>query len=217
MKRNATSRPLFTSKPTLDRRVFTRAGLASFAGYCLAPMMAPLNVKAVTRPKLRGQADFCIFVFLRGGASQLDTFDLKEGRWTPPEFDVRKVKGVAMPFGLFPRLSGQMDDFVIARSVEAWESAHPRGVYYMQVGHPFSSARNKEIPSVGAVIAYEFLSRRKASDFLPPYVALNFGVSELVNAGCLPEQAAPLALGSDGDSPFIVDQKEKESFERRWK
>src|SRR6185369_5639640 len=74
-----------------------------------------------------------------------------------------------------------------------------------------------EMPSVGAVIAYEFLSRRKPADFLPPYVALNFGVSELVNAGCLPEQAAPLALGSDGDSPFIVDQKEKESFERRWK
>ena len=36
----------------------------------------------------------------------------------------------------------------------------------MQVGHAFSPARQKEMPSVGAVVAYESLRRRKASDFL---------------------------------------------------
>jgi hypothetical protein len=183
-------------------------------------MLMPLNARADASVKLRGEADYCIFLFLRGGASQLDTFDLKEGHWTPPEFDVRKIKGITMPYGLFPRLSEQLDDIVIARSVEAWESAHPRAVYYMQVGHAFSPAREKEMPSVGAVVAYEFLNKRKANDYLPPYVALNFSNSSngyLVQGGCLPQPVHPLAIATGSDLPFVVDNKEKATFERRWK
>ncbi len=209
--------PIITNKPTLTRRMVLRGGLASAAGYFLAPMVAPLNVRADAPVKLRGGADACIFLFLRGGASQLDTFDLKEGRWTPPEFDVRKMRGMNWAQGLFPRIGAQLDDIAIARSVETWESSHPRGVYYMQVGHPFSPARQKEMPSVGAVVAYEFLSRRKPLDFLPPFVAMNFDSSELVRGGCLPDQTNPLLIGAGGDLPFVVDDKEKTTFNRRWK
>ncbi|HWB83110.1 MAG TPA: DUF1501 domain-containing protein [Bryobacteraceae bacterium] len=211
---------LFTDKPTLSRRVFMRVGLTSFSGYCLTPMLMPVNAHAETPGKLRGEADACIFLFLRGGASQLDTFDLKEGHWTPPEFDARKIKGINIPYGLFPKISDQLDDIVIARSVEAWESAHPRAVYYMQVGHAFSAAREKEMPSVGAVVSYEFLNKRKSSDYLPPYVALNFSNGSngyLVEGGCLPQQAHPLSLATGTDLPFVVDPKEKETFDRRWK
>src|SRR5262245_53756610 len=157
-----------TDQPKLTRRVFFRSGLASASGFWLAPMLVPLSARSESKPTLRGAAEYCIFLFLRGGASQLDTFDLKEGSWTPPDFDVRTVKGgIKMPHALFPKIAAGLDDLVIARSVEAWESAHQRGVYYMQVGHAFSPAREKEIPSIGAVVAYEFLSRRKESDFLP--------------------------------------------------
>ena len=82
--------------------------------------------------------------------------------------------GLRLPYSLFPNLSGQLDHLAIARSVEAWESAHSRAQYYMQVGHPFSPARRNEMPALGAVIASEYASRRKASDFLPPFVAMNF-------------------------------------------
>ncbi len=206
-----------TDKPTLSRRVFLRTGLATVAGYYLLPMTRPLNVRAETKMQLRGEAEYAIFLFLSGGASQLDTFDLKEGRWTPPEYDIRTIKpGVVLPYGLFPRLSDQIEHFAIARCVEAWESSHPRGVYYMQAGHPFSPARQKEVPSVGAVAAYEFLNRRKSSDFLPPFVAMNFGAGALVKEGCLPGEASPLALDMRQESPFVVSQKEKSAFERRW-
>ena len=105
---------IFTEKPTVSRRLFLRAGLTSMSGFWLAPMLAPLNVRADSSVKLRGGADFCIFLFLRGGPSQLDTFDIKEGHWTPPEFDVRKMKGITMPYGQFPHLSDHLDDLVIA-------------------------------------------------------------------------------------------------------
>jgi hypothetical protein len=205
------------NRPTLTRRLFLRAGLASISGYYLLPMIRPLNVQAETKLKLRGEADYCIFVFLQGGASQLDTFDLKEGRWTPPDYDIRTIKpGIVLPYGLFPRLSEQIDHFAIARCVEAWESSHPRGVYYMQAGHPFSPARKQEIPSIGAVVAYEFLARRQSSDFLPPVGAMNVPTDALVKEGCLPNEASPLALDMRQESSFLVSQKEKSVFDRRW-
>src|SRR5262245_18786842 len=103
-----------TNKPTLTRRFFLRTSLASLSGYYLLPLARPLNVRAETKLKLRGETDHCIFVFLSGGASQLDTFDLKEGRWTPPDFDIRTIKpGIVLPFGQFPNLSQQVDRFAI--------------------------------------------------------------------------------------------------------
>src|SRR5215469_6455990 len=160
-----------TDVPTLNRRHFFRTGSVWVSGYWLLPMLTPYNVEAKENAGLRGGAEYCIFLFLNGGASQLDTFDIKEGKWTPADFDVRTVKpGVRLPYGLFPKLAGQLDHLVIARSMEAWESAHSRAQYYMQVGHPFSPARRNEMPAVGTVVAYEFAARRKPSDFLPPFV-----------------------------------------------
>ncbi|MEJ7609139.1 MAG: DUF1501 domain-containing protein, partial [Bryobacteraceae bacterium] len=101
--------------------------MAGVSAFYLDPMVRPLNASTTAKVKLRGAADFCIFVFLNGGASQLDTFDIKEGNWTPQDFDVRTVKpGIVMPHGLFPNIIGKLDDLAILRSVEAWESAHAR-------------------------------------------------------------------------------------------
>jgi uncharacterized protein (DUF1501 family) len=72
------------------------------------------------------------------------------------------------------------------------------------------------MPSVGAVVAYEFLQRRKSSDFLPPFVSMNFNGSQLVKEGCLPATASPLALDMRQETPFVVPVNERTSFERRW-
>src|SRR5690242_10268242 len=133
--------------PAVSRRSFFRAGLAAASGFYLEPMLRPVNVYAGENVNLRGAADFCIFVFLNGGASQIDTFDLKEGAWTPPDFGVRKLSsGMTLPCGVFPNLAQKMDQLAVVRSLEAWESAHARAQYYLQVGHSFSPARRKEIP-----------------------------------------------------------------------
>jgi len=206
--------------PRVTRRQFLRVGMAAMSGFYLESLIQPHNVVASGKVKLRGAADFCVFIFLNGGASQLDTFDLKEGRWTPPDFDIRTMKsGVAVPYGLFPALAPRLDQLAIVRSVEAWESAHARAQYYMQVGHSFSAARRKEMPSVGAVIASEFQSRRKESDFLPPFVAMNFNNTNagLVREGCLPGQYGPLALDMQQGTEFVIPETEKIAFARRRK
>ena len=210
----------FTTSPKLGRRSFLRVGLTTFAGFQLLPMARPLNVEAQEKAKVRGGAEYCIFLFQDGGAPQLDTWDLKEGRWTPPDFDVRTVKpGILWPYGQFPRLAQLLDRVALARSMQAWESAHARAQYYMQVGHILSPARVSEMPAVGAVVSYELQSRRKESDFLPPFVAINFGVGKvnsMLREGCLPDACGPLSLTMGQAVPFVISEEEKGMFNRRW-
>lgn len=209
-----------TDRPTLQRRSFCRIGMATMTGFGLMPMIRPLKVEASEKVTPRGAAEYCIFLFLNGGAPQLDTWDLKEGRWTPSDFDVRTVKpGILWPYGQFPKLAGMLDRVAIARSTAAWENAHARAQYYLQVGHIFSPPRANEMPSVGAVVASELASRRRTADFLPPFVAINLGAAQagLIKQGCLPEEFGPLSLNMEQSIPFVVPEGERQDFDRRWK
>lgn len=157
--------------PKLTRREFFRVGATTFVGYSLLPMVKPLQIQASEKIQPRGSAEFCIFLFLMGGPPQLDTFDVKEGKWTPSDFDIRTITPeIKIPVAIFPRLSEKerLNHLLLARSVEAWESAHERGQYYIQAGRAFSGARAKEIPSVGSVVAYEFDSRRSLTTSCRP-------------------------------------------------
>lgn len=202
--------------PRLTRRDVFRVGGVTVGSYCLSPTMAPRVVQAKERVEPRGGADVCIFLMLKGGPSQLETFDVKEGSWTPPDLDVQTVTpGLRMPMGLLPKLAKRHEKYAIIRSMEAWEAEHARGVYYIQAGRLFSPARAKEIPSVGSIVAYETQRRRRDSDFLPPFLSMDLGSAELVGAGCLPGSAGPMAIRSGGKLPFVVPENEQVTFARR--
>src|SRR5262249_25031631 len=98
---------------------------------------------------------------------------------------------------------------------------HSRGQYYLQTGHAISAARIKEMPSIGAVVAYESLARRKDSDFLPPIIAMNYEpnvmTGPLWREGCLPAECSPLTLHlKDNRLAFALDEKDQAAFHRRW-
>ncbi len=210
------------SIPTLGRREMLRLGALSISGYHLLPFAAPSNVQAQSKVSPRGSADCVIFLNLLGGPSQMDTFDVKEGKWGPENRDVRTVKqGYRFPYGLMPKLADSLDDLLIVRSMEAWETVHSRGQYYLQTGHAVSPARGKEMPSMGAVIAYETASRRKESDFLPPFVAMNYDANNmygpLQREGCLASEFSPLTLDlKSGSLPFIVEEQDRPRLQQRW-
>lgn len=200
----------------LTRRQLVRIGGVALAGFELLPLARPL--RALTKEKVspRGTAEYCVFVFLQGGASHVDSFDLKEGSWTPQDFDVRTIHPeVRLPVGLFPKLSRELDKIAIVRSLEAWETEHGRATYYLHVAHQVSPARVREIPSLGALIAYEFQNKRKQTDFLPPFISMNYG-PEQVKEGMLDSKFAPLNFATkNGDLSFVVPQQEKKRFDRR--
>ena len=202
--------------PRLSRRDIFRLGAVSVSSYCLAPTLVPHQVRADVDVQPRGGADVCIFLMLKGGPSQLETFDLKEGPWTPEDLAPETVTpGFRMPMGLLPKLAARRDKYSIIRSMEAWEAEHARGVYYIQAGRLFSPARVREIPSVGAIVAFETAQRRRENDYLPPYLSLDLPSADIVGAGCLAGQAAPMAIATTGELPFVVPENERETFQRR--
>ena len=202
--------------PRLSRRDVFRVGAVTVGSYCLAPTLVSNHVRADSSVQPRGGADVCIFLMLKGGPSQLETFDLKEGPWTPEDLAPETVTpGFRMPMGLLPKLAARREKYAIIRSMEAWEAEHGRGVYYIQASRLFSPARVREIPSVGSIVAFETAKRRKESDYLPPYLSLDLPSADLVGSGCLSGQAAPMAIATTGKLPFVVPENEREAFARR--
>ena len=208
--------------PPLTRRELFRFGALTMAGFEVLPFLGPRNVRASASATPRGSVDSVIFINLRGGPSQMDTFDAKQDKWTPEDFDLRTTtQGHLWPHGLMPRLVEKLDDICILRSMEAWDTVHSRAQFYLQTGHHPSPARNEEMPSIGSVVSYESMAGRSESDFLPPFIAMNYDAKTMygpvVKAGSLPAEHAPLTLDLErGQLPFLLDEKERPTFDRRW-
>ena len=204
----------------LTRRQTLRLGSLAMTGVHFLPWLQPWNVKAAAPAKVRGSARFCVFFMLDGGQSHVDGWDLKEGKWTPPDFDVKEVKpGVKWPMALHPKLAKQLDRVALVRSLNAWDSVHGRAQYYVQAAHPFNPALQKEIPPIGSVAAMELQSQRRPSDCLPGYVALNVYQNQagLLRSGMLPGVHAPFHIDTTASlSAYSADPASKQEFLRRW-
>ena len=202
----------------ITRRQMLRIGGVGMTGYHFLPLIQP-KIQAASRVTPRGSAKFCIFVMLEGGQSHVDAWDFKEGPWTPEDFDVQTIPGVGKwPMSLYPELAKRRDKYTLMRTMEAWESQHGRGQYYMQTGHQHNPALAPELPSIGSVVAYEYASRRKDSDSLPPFVGFNtFPQVGLLGSGFLPASYTPFHVNTASDLSALAPAKEElPEFKRRW-
>ena len=138
----------------------------------------------------RNTARACIFVYLTGAPSHVDTFDVKDGPWNPSDADIQQYHGgIALSRTLFPRFSQMTGDLCILRSVKSWEAAHERGVFYMQTVHPSNPAFVAETPHLGAVVGLE----KGNEGAMPPFLSLNQGGVLVQGSKFLGGQYAPLA------------------------
>ena len=204
----------------LTRREAFTIGASLVSAYWFLPLVEPTNVHAQSKVSPRGSARFVIFVMLEGGQSHVDTWDLKEGKWTPPNFDIREIApGVKWPMALFPRLAQQRERYSLIRSMEAWDSVHFRAQYYVQSGHMMNPALQKELPPIGTVVAYESAARRQSTDTLPGYVAVNVTQSQagLLGSGFLPATYTPFHVDTaSGIGAIALDDEGRKKLLRRW-
>src|ERR1041385_8679580 len=88
------------------RRFLQVAGTSIVASYFVDIVNPRLLQAASTAPNvaLRNTAKNCIFIFLSGAPNNIDTFDLKEGAWTPADFTPTSYDGgnLRFPQGLMP-------------------------------------------------------------------------------------------------------------------
>ncbi len=187
------------------RREFVRVGALSALGLGLSHLALPrVGVAAplVAAPHVgKATAKRCILIWLDGGPSHLETFDLKpdapaEVRGPLQPIQTR-VPGIAICESL-PKLAERMDRAAIVRSVTSPLGEHNLGTNYLLTGYPPTPAL--EYPSLGSVVAH--LDRQPRQ--LPRHIAVpNFGVggNRPSGNGYLPGETRPFEVGGDPAQP----------------
>ncbi len=162
--------------PLLGRRSFFKLAGAGVTGYFLSPLLkSEVMAAPQANAHLIGRARNCIFILLTGAPSNVDTFDLKVGSWTPADFNPTSYNGLMFPQGLMPRLAEQLNRLSIVRNLRAPALVHPLQQTWAQIARSPSSALGKIAPNVGSVVSLEFEAQRKANQKLPVFVSLNTG------------------------------------------
>jgi hypothetical protein len=181
----------FWSRPGVDRRVFFRHAGAALAGSFFLP-----GVAANAEPgAAAGRAKNVIFVLLAGGISHIDSFDLKEGSWTPASFEPTSYGDIRWPRGLMPQLAEQMNDIALLRSVRAWALVHGLAQTWVQIGRNPLSGLSRIAPHIGSVVSRE-IAGGLDDRTLPAFVSLN--ASNGPDQGYFEPLHAPFYITPDG-------------------
>jgi hypothetical protein len=149
----------------VDRRRLLQAMAFGACGMSVSGWLPALADQLATDPRRRRH---CILLWMAGGPSQTDTWDMKPGHENGGEFKeiATKVPGVRFSEHM-PKLAQHSDKLAIIRSLETKEGDHERGTYLMRTGRrPMSVI---DYPSVGAALSKQ-LSTDK--DALPGYVSI---------------------------------------------
>ena len=186
----------FWKQPHLSRRVFFRHAASAVGGYYLLPAR-PFESCARAAVSPMATARNCIFVLMSGGPSHVDTFDLKEGPWTPAGFEPESYGELRWPRGLLPTLAGQLDSIALLRSARAWAAVHDLARNWTQIARNPTSAMARIAPHIGSVVSME-LGGNSADRLLPAFVSLNTGAGG-PGSGYFPPEQAPFFISPSGN------------------
>lgn len=203
----------FWRMPHFSRRVFFRHLASAVGGYYLLPSRPMENVaKAAASPINR--AKNCIFILLSGAPSHADTFDLKEGAWTPSFFNPTSYGDLRFPQGLMPKMADQLDNIAFVRSVRSWAAVHGLAQTWAQIGRNPTSSLAKIAPHIGSVVSYE-LGGSAQTRTMPAFVSLNVGGGPA--SGYFSPEHAPFYISPGGGGLGNTSHRDGQpAFERRY-
>ena len=107
-----------------------------------------------SQPARTARARACILLWMAGGPSQTDTFDMKPGTNSAGEFRpiASNVPGIQICEHL-PRLARHMDKLAVVRGMSTGEADHARGSYLMQTG--YRQVPSTYHPHIGSIVSAE--------------------------------------------------------------
>ena len=193
----------------LSRRALLKGTLGTAAGGVVMNW-GGLTDTAAYAETARKQQKHCILLWMNGGASQFETFDMKVGRPTGGLFRPinTNLPGVEV-CELMPKIAQQMDKLAVIRSMRTSEVDHPGGIYLMHTGYRPSA--NVRFPEVGSIVAK--YQGREGSD-LPNFIKVSSQGD--AGAGFLGPKYHPFAIGSEGGlPPFSTSGMKPEDEARR--
>jgi len=188
----------------IERRDFLRVGAASLFGFGLTlPGMLEGQAHAAGSGSTKDVS--LIFVFLHGGCSTIDTWDLKPN--APSEFRgefkpiATNVSGIQISEHM-PRTARHMDKFSLIRSFRHTSSDHGPADHYIFTAYPAAAGFNPNLrpnnqrPSYGSVIARKLGPRGS----IPPYVCLP-KMHPSAGPAYLGASVAPFGIEADPNAP----------------
>jgi uncharacterized protein (DUF1501 family) len=189
----------------ITRRDFVRLGTASLFGMSFT---LPGLLAAQARAAQQGQPTrdvSLIFLFLHGGLSTIDTFDLKpdapaefRGEFRPIDTNVPGIRICEH----MPRLAGQMDKVALIRSFRHHNSDHGPADHYIltgyfpQAGFNPGLSPNNQRPAHGSIIARKLGPRGG----VPPYLCLP-RMHPSTGSAYLGPTYAPFVINADPNAP----------------
>ena len=177
-----------------SRRDFMKFGLAGAFGVSHSGWLGSLAKAAEQNPPRRS----CILLWMNGGPSQTDTFDLKPGHKNGGPF--KEIETAAPGVRISEHFSGlakQMKDVAVIRSMTSKEGDHGRATYLLQTGYRQEGSIN--YPSLGSMVSKEL---GKPNHDLPNFVSVSpFRFGRGGGAGFLGPQYAPLTVTGNSDNP----------------
>jgi hypothetical protein len=149
-----------------SRRQWMKAASLGLLGYSASGWFPALADTLATDPKRRRH---CILLWMTGGPTQTDTFDMKPGHANGGQFKevATKVPGLRFSEHL-PKLGEMSDRLALVRSLSTKEGDHGRGTYVVRTGQkPLGPI---QYPSIGSSLS-KVLARE--DDAVPHYVSIS--------------------------------------------
>ncbi len=190
---------------TLDRRAFVRSGLVGLSSLGLADLLAwESQAKAAGRPIASNKA--LLVVWLWGGPSHMETFDLKplapaeyRGEFQPVPTN---VPGIEISEHL-PKLAARADKFALIRSCHHDSPGHVNSTHTMLTGYPGELVEappfRPKYPDAWAV-TNQVLGERVAG--VPPHIVLP--LMRYHGSAYLGQHLEPLVVAGDPNQPSFA-------------
>ncbi|HYT87878.1 MAG TPA: DUF1501 domain-containing protein, partial [Gemmataceae bacterium] len=186
-------------------RLLSRRQLLQVGGIGLLGLGLPQFLRGASSTGTRGSArsteKSCIFIVQYGGASHLDSWDLKPDAPSEIRGPYRPIATSVPGFRiceLLPRLARLADRYSVVRSMTHGNGGHDGGMHICMTGH---SNPTPDTPYFGSVAAQV----RPATSNLPSYVWLQNLAGDVqpryLTGGFLGAAYSPLRIGTDLDNP----------------
>ncbi len=183
----------------VSRRAFLKGTIVGAGGLAVANWGSLFNSETIAQ-EARKKGKKCILLWMAGGASHLDTFDMKPGRAISGPFRPigTNVPGIQVCEYL-PRIAKMADKLAIIRSMSTSDPEHGGGTYLMHTGYRKEGSVTH--PELGGMMA-KYLGDAGAD--LPSFIQLGGASGESTpnaGAGYLGPLYQPFKLGGEGRMP----------------
>lgn len=175
-----------------NRRDWLRLSAMGLAGHSVSGWLPALAAEAAP---LAGRTKSVILLWMPGGPSQTDTFDMKPGHANGGEFKPidTSVPGIQICEHL-PKLAQQMQHMAIVSSMQTKEGDHLRATYHLHTG--YLPQPPVQYPTLGSLLSHELAGEQLE---LPGFVSItpNQFFNQGLGAGFLGPSRAPLVVGGE--------------------